>query len=136
MVEREYDQLIDGGRLQADRAFIKAIMNEYPVAAHEAYSNASVLVQTDPDVAQTYLESTHASLMTLSLRGHQENRRRAHNDYPPEAEAVLDELLKRFEYYTDTLGLTGTQAFESMRGERTPAMQSAFDAVPLPLLDL
>ena len=116
--------------------FIKRMMCQYPVAAHEAYFNAPVVVQVERDVAQALLEIIQKSLIKITLREHQESRRRAKNYYSPEAESVLDELLDRYDYYTGMFGLTNDQAFAAIRDERNPAVLAEIKSEVLPSFDL
>lgn len=135
MEDRDLSIAYAGPKALANREFLLEIIKEFPRAAYPTYMNAAAYLQVDPDVAQSYLEANLNTLNTPNLRKHEDSRRLAANCYPPDAEALINSLLTRYEYYTETFGMPDQEAFAMMRTERTSAMQNELTGRDLPLLD-
>jgi len=135
MEDRDQSITYAGPEVLANREFLLAIMKEFPRAAYSTFMNTAAHLQVDPDVAQCYLEANLIALDTLNLRENEEVRRSAANYYPPDAETLIDKLLERYEFYTESFGTSGQEAFAMMRAERTSAMQNELTCFDLPLLD-
>ena len=126
-----------GEKLASDGEFIKQIMKDFSDASYDALKSSSPAIQSDPEVVQVYLERDQTKYGTgkETLRSHEEDRRCAHNFFTPKCEAILDELLNCYEYYTNTFDMPPAEAFAMMRAERIPAMKNGIVSVDLPEME-
>ncbi len=135
MAEHQIETTSNDASTHADDCnFVCALLKQYPCAAFEAYKNTPPRIQADIDVAQAYLESRQAHRPNVYLPDHEKARVAAGDNFSPEGEACLTQLLDRFAYYTD-LNSTHEAAFAMMKTERSKAFKKEMTAVELPAFE-